>query len=206
MGMMNELDRRVTEAVAHFWKTRTAQAKKQEKTGKSDQGARAAVTGGAQMDGFIELVTNPIVDAGMPKSAIFYNQHLELPGFFRPTKEYRRLEEYKNSIRLSVLYGTFNDRNDLRKTVTDHLTLKIYSRIGIVVPTDKKADYIQDAPQADYKLIKKDGVYQVWDPILKIARAVTQPIGDPANSEYDPITDTWTTTSWFFPHPPKIGE
>jgi len=88
MGTMNELDRRVTEAVAHFWKTRTAQARKQEKSGKSDQGARAAVTGGAQMDGFIGLVTNLIVDAGMPKAAIFYNQHLELPGFFRPTKEW----------------------------------------------------------------------------------------------------------------------
>ena len=34
-------------AVAHYWETRSAQRKKQEKNGKADQGLRSAVTGGA---------------------------------------------------------------------------------------------------------------------------------------------------------------
>ena len=43
-------------AVAHYWQTRSIQRKKQEQSGKADQGLRSAVTGGAQMDGFIDLL------------------------------------------------------------------------------------------------------------------------------------------------------
>jgi hypothetical protein len=53
----NEIHRNLLDytakAVAHYWQTRTAQRKKQEAGGKADQGLRSAVTGGAQMDGFI---------------------------------------------------------------------------------------------------------------------------------------------------------
>jgi hypothetical protein len=52
---------RVAEAVAHFWRTRQGQAARQKSLGHSDQGARGAVTGGAQMDGFIGLFTELIV-------------------------------------------------------------------------------------------------------------------------------------------------
>ncbi|MBP8646762.1 MAG: hypothetical protein KBH99_11675, partial [Syntrophobacteraceae bacterium] len=44
----------LAKAVAHYWTTREAQRKKQESRGVSDAGLRSAVTGGAQMDGFIE--------------------------------------------------------------------------------------------------------------------------------------------------------
>ena len=47
-----DLDARVRTAVKHFWATRTAQASNQRRKGTTDQGARSAVTGGAQMDGF----------------------------------------------------------------------------------------------------------------------------------------------------------
>jgi len=40
-------------AVAYYWKTRQGQSVKQQQTGKADQGLRSAVTGGAQMDGWI---------------------------------------------------------------------------------------------------------------------------------------------------------
>jgi hypothetical protein len=40
------------------------------------------------MDGFIRLIADLIVEAGADPSSIFYNKHLELPGFFRPTKEW----------------------------------------------------------------------------------------------------------------------
>jgi hypothetical protein len=82
------LNNRVSEAVAHYWLTRQGQAEKQAASGRADQGARSAVTGGAQMDGFVNLITDLIIEAGINKEYIFYSRYLELPGFFRPTKEW----------------------------------------------------------------------------------------------------------------------
>lgn len=82
------LNRRVSNAIAHYWLTRENQLNRQKTMGRSDQGARSAVTGGAQMDGFIELITDLIMAAGVDKKYVFYKQRLELPGFFRPTKEW----------------------------------------------------------------------------------------------------------------------
>jgi hypothetical protein len=75
-------------AVAQYWRTREAQAQKQVVAGRADQGARSAVTGGAQMSGFIRLITDLILRSGVCEDHIFCNKRLELPGFFRPTKEW----------------------------------------------------------------------------------------------------------------------
>jgi hypothetical protein len=88
MNKINNLNAQVSRAVAHYWLTRKKQSRKQATSGHSDQGARSAVTGGAQMDRFIKLITDLIIEAGADKSDIFYNKYLELPGFFRPTKEW----------------------------------------------------------------------------------------------------------------------
>jgi hypothetical protein len=77
---------RTAKAVSHYWGTRAAQRKKQEAGGKADQGLRSAVTGGAQMDGFIDLFTELVTQAGIPRECIFRKRAVELPGFFRPTK------------------------------------------------------------------------------------------------------------------------
>ncbi|MFB3137511.1 MAG: PaeR7I family type II restriction endonuclease, partial [Nitrospirales bacterium] len=53
--ILRNLSARSAKAVAHYWGTRAEQRKKQEQGGKADQGLRSAVTGGAQMDGFIDL-------------------------------------------------------------------------------------------------------------------------------------------------------
>jgi len=86
--ILHELTQRTRQAAAHYWQTRSAQRQKQEKSGKADQGLRGAVTGGAQMDGFMGLFTELITQAGIPKRNIFRKQAVELPGFFRPTKEW----------------------------------------------------------------------------------------------------------------------
>lgn len=67
---------------------RAAQANKQRQGGGADQGARSAVTGGAQMDEFIDMLARLIHDAGMPEDCIYRDSRLELPGFYRPTKEW----------------------------------------------------------------------------------------------------------------------
>ncbi|MFC1508637.1 PaeR7I family type II restriction endonuclease, partial [Candidatus Omnitrophota bacterium] len=82
------LERHIGEAVIHYWLTRKAQKEKQKRKGVSDAGSRSAVTGGAQMDGFINLFTHLITDAGMDDRYVHRKKSVELPGFFRPTKEW----------------------------------------------------------------------------------------------------------------------
>ena len=86
--IIGNLENRISEAVTHYWQTRKAQVEKQKNKGVSDAGLRSAVTGGAQMDGFIRLFTDIVVDAGLDEKYVFRKKRLELPGFFRPTKEW----------------------------------------------------------------------------------------------------------------------
>jgi hypothetical protein len=85
---LNEIALRTGQAVVTYWVTRAAQQRKQEQGGRADHGLRSAVTGGAHMDGFIQLFTDLITDAGLPPEFIHRKKAVELPGFFRPTKEW----------------------------------------------------------------------------------------------------------------------
>jgi hypothetical protein len=89
---------RTAKAVAHYWQTRATQRKRQEASGRADQGLRSAVTGGAQMDGFIVLFTELVTQAGIPSRYIFRKKAVELPGFFRPTKEWDLLVVRKRTM------------------------------------------------------------------------------------------------------------
>ena len=86
--MIDRIENQISDAVTHYWETRKAQIEKQMKRGSSDAGLRSAVTGGAQMDGFMRIFTEIIVDSGMDEKYVFGKRLLELPGFFRPTKEW----------------------------------------------------------------------------------------------------------------------
>lgn len=84
-----ELARRVSKAVRTFWTTRNIQQMQQGKSsGAKDYGSRSAVTGGAQLDGFVRLFAEIIADAGIAHPNIFYSDRrmTYLPGFFRPMK------------------------------------------------------------------------------------------------------------------------
>ncbi len=54
------------------------------------------------MDGFITLITDIIIEAGVDKSDIYHNKNLELPGFFRPTKEWDLLVVKDNQLVLAL--------------------------------------------------------------------------------------------------------
>ena len=86
--IIDNIDKETSRAVAHYWLTRKAQRDNQKNKGKSDAGLRSAVTGGAQMDGFIQFFTRLIIDAGIDDKYIYNKRLMELPGFFRPTKEW----------------------------------------------------------------------------------------------------------------------
>lgn len=96
--ILKNLHNQTRDAVAHYWRMRTAQRRKQEETGKADQGLRSAVTGGAQMDGFIDLFTEIITQAGIPLLSVCRKKAMELPGYFRPTKEWDLLVVHEGKL------------------------------------------------------------------------------------------------------------
>lgn len=100
---MKDLKRRVEAAVRQFWTTRQEQEAKQGAvSGRRDQGSRSAVTGGAQLDGFIRLVSDLLVESGIPDATIFRKKKTELPGFFRPTKEWDLLVVVEDHLLASI--------------------------------------------------------------------------------------------------------
>ena len=102
MSSLEELDRSIRNAVAFYWKTRSRRVIRQKARKTSDHGFRSAVTGGKQMDGFIALLTKLIMEAGMPPNCIHYERALQLPGYFRPTKEWDLLVVKDNQLVLAV--------------------------------------------------------------------------------------------------------
>lgn len=93
---------RVGNAVAHYWTTRSAQKDRQQATGLTDHGLRGAVTGGAQMDGFVDLFAAVIIAAGIPESCVFRGKNVELPGFFRPSKEWDLLVVREQTLLVAI--------------------------------------------------------------------------------------------------------
>ncbi|MCE5259735.1 MAG: PaeR7I family type II restriction endonuclease [Chloroflexi bacterium] len=82
------LQNAISAAVAQYWNTRLEQQNKQKGSGGADQGLRSAVTGGAQMDGFIDCFAKVIYQVGIDPRYVFTKKSIDLPGFFRPTKEW----------------------------------------------------------------------------------------------------------------------
>ena len=87
--MNAELDAKLRQAVAQFWMSRETQAQKQgARSGIRDSGARAAVTGGSQMDGFVALIRDLLEESGIDRPVIYCERSMELPGWFRPEKKW----------------------------------------------------------------------------------------------------------------------
>ena len=89
MAINSQLERGLRAAIRRFWTTRMHQAEKRgSATGTKDAGSRAAVTGGAQMDGFITLVRDLLLEGGLPHAQVFCERALGLPGWYRPEKKW----------------------------------------------------------------------------------------------------------------------
>jgi hypothetical protein len=82
-----DYERKAREAVMAFWGNREKARQKQIEAGTVDQGERAGVTGGKNMDGFIALVIDLVKANGLDHASIHQRRAvLTLPGYFRPTK------------------------------------------------------------------------------------------------------------------------
>ena len=91
MGVdLSALDRLMPKAIKHFWKARMLAARIQKNRGAVDQGNRAGVTAGKNLDGFVAMVRQVIVSNGIPKADVYTSGRAEvtIPGFYRPTKNW----------------------------------------------------------------------------------------------------------------------
>lgn len=82
-----DYERKAREAIMAFWGNREKAKQKQIESGNIDQGERASVTAGKNMDGFIALIIDLVKTNGLAHADIHQQRAvLTLPGFFRPTK------------------------------------------------------------------------------------------------------------------------
>lgn len=98
----NNLDERIEDAIRYFWTTRSGQITRQNSHGVRDQGNRGAVTGGKQLDGFVNLIYDLLLYNGVPAECIFINSDLELPGYFRPNKKWDLLVVDRNQLVIAI--------------------------------------------------------------------------------------------------------
>lgn len=118
---MPDFDDDIRQAVRHFWRTRTDQSSKQTVAEARDRGARAAVTGGKQMDGFTRVVRKLLIEAKVPESCIAIDKRVELPGWFRATKDWDLVVVHENELIAAIEFksqigpsfgNNFNNRTE----------------------------------------------------------------------------------------------
>lgn len=87
------------EATMAFWGNREKARQKQIEAGATDQGERAGVTAGKNMDGFVALVIDLVKANGLGHAQIHRERALvTLPGYFRPTKLWDLLVIHKGRL------------------------------------------------------------------------------------------------------------
>lgn len=104
MGIdLADYERKAREATMAFWGNREKAKQKQIEAGKADQGERAGVTAGNNMDGFVALVMDLVEANGLSRAEIYRNRAvLTLPGYFRPTKLWDLLVIHKGELIAAV--------------------------------------------------------------------------------------------------------
>jgi hypothetical protein len=107
-----DYEQKARKAVKAFWGNREAAKQKQIESGKADQGERAYVTAGKNMDGFLALVLDIVRANGLASAQIHQKRSLlTLPGYFRPTKIWDVLVTHKGelvaAIELKSQVGSF---------------------------------------------------------------------------------------------------
>lgn len=89
MSLQPRWQDRLSEAIRFFWKTRQGQSDRQGvRSGTRDSGSRTAVTGGKQLDGFVELFRDFLEEAGLDRPCIYTSRKVELPGWYRAEKKW----------------------------------------------------------------------------------------------------------------------
>jgi hypothetical protein len=109
-----DYEHKAHDAVKAFWGNRQAARQKQIESGKSDQGERAGVTAGNNMNGFLALMLDVVRANGLAHAEIHQKRAmLTLPGYFRPTKLWDILVIHRSelvaAIELKSQVGSFGN-------------------------------------------------------------------------------------------------
>ena len=109
-----DYEHKAHDAVKAFWGNRQAARQKKIESGKSDQGERAGVTAGKNMNGFLALVLDVVRANGLAQAEIHQKRAmLTLPGYFRPTKLWDILVVHRSelvaAIELKSQVGSFGN-------------------------------------------------------------------------------------------------
>jgi hypothetical protein len=88
------------DAIAAYWGAKQTQTQLSVIKNKVGAGTAGSVRGGKHFDSIAALIAKFFLDAGYPASAIRVNkgQRLELPGYFRPTKQWDIVVSHKDTL------------------------------------------------------------------------------------------------------------
>lgn len=82
-----DYEKKTRAAIRKFWQTRAGAKASQAQRGTKDQGERASVTAGKNMNGFLDLIADIVSANGLADADIHLKRRVvSLPGHFRPTK------------------------------------------------------------------------------------------------------------------------
>ncbi|MGA9593622.1 MAG: PaeR7I family type II restriction endonuclease, partial [Candidatus Acidiferrales bacterium] len=173
MALSPDLEKRLRQAIKHFWSTRETQAEKQgSKTGARDAGARTAVTGGRQMDGFVSLVRDYLCENGLPKTQVYCEKQIELPGWYRPEKKWDLLlienGQFLAGIEFKSQVGSFgnNCNNRTEEAIGSACDLWAAYREGAFKPSARPwlgyLMLLQDAPGSSRPVRAQEPHFKVF--------------------------------------------
>lgn len=144
-----DFDETVSKAVQRFWEFRKGKA-----TDHRQGGNRDAVTGGKNMDGFIELVGAVATHCGLPEASVYAGgRHATLPGYFRATKNWDVLvihgQKLIAAFELKSQVGSFgnNFNNRSEEVIGSAADLWAAHREGALAPenTEKhRSDWVSE--------------------------------------------------------------
>ena len=164
----NEL---IKSAIKHFWDTRNKQKAEQGDREVKDTGNRSSVTGGKQLDGFINVLYQVAVDIGIPTNCIYIKGN-QLPGYFRPTKDWDMLiisptQKLIAVVELKSQVGSFG--NNFNNRTEEALG----SAIDLWTAFREKAYPNQSAPWLGYMMIvekstKSTSPVRITEPSFKV--------------------------------------
>lgn len=173
MALNRDLEKGLRKAIRHFWTTREAQSRQQGSgTGTRDAGERSAVTGGRQMDGFISLVRDCLCESGLPKAHVYCESRIELPGWFRPEKQWDLLVvengQFLAGIEFKSQVGSFgnNFNNRTEEAIGSACDLWAAYREGAFKPSAKPwlgyMMLLEDAPGSSRPVRAQEPHFKVF--------------------------------------------
>ena len=168
---INNYKELIRNSIEHFWDTRNAQKSNQLETNIRDTGNRSAVTGGKQLDGFLVLLKKVAMDIGIPEEHIHLKGN-NLPGFFRPTKDWDILiisptKKLISVVELKSQVGSFGNNFNNRTEEA------IGSAVDLWTAYRENAFANQSAPWVGYLMLverskKSTSPVRISDPHFKV--------------------------------------